>query len=117
MQRDPDCRSLTITNLNKTIQLGMDFPELRIYTPLMYLTKAQTFDMAYDYGMLREIIYHTHTCYEGDHVTLHEWGYGCGKCPACAIRAEGWEAWKTMYGSKYGKYLSSNKKAEGVTDV
>ncbi|MGL5079717.1 MAG: 7-cyano-7-deazaguanine synthase [Waterburya sp.] len=109
-QGDPDCRSTTITSLSKTIQLGMDFPELRIYTPLMHLTKAQTFDLAFDHGNLHDIILMTHTCYEGNHEKLHEWGYGCGECPACKIRAEGWESWKTMFPTKYNQYLRDNRK-------
>jgi 7-cyano-7-deazaguanine synthase len=90
----PDCRQNTITSLQNTIQQGMDFPELTINTPLMNLNKAQTFHLANKLGVLNDIIYHTHTCYEGDHTTLHAWGYGCGKCPACTIRKNGWDEYQ-----------------------
>lgn len=87
----PDCRDLTISALEMALQLGMDFPDLEIVTPLMHLSKAQTFALAKDLGVLDIIIEGTHTCYEGDRETRNEWGYGCGRCPACQMRANGWD--------------------------
>jgi 7-cyano-7-deazaguanine synthase len=62
----------------------------------MYLTKAQTWALAHELGgdtLVDLIVEHSHTCYEGDRQHRHEWGYGCGKCPACNLRANGWQAW------------------------
>lgn len=85
----PDCRAGTILNLEVALQMGLDFPDLEIVTPLMNLTKAQTFALAEELGILGEIIEHTHTCYNGDHSTFHDFGYGCGECPACEVRKNG----------------------------
>ena len=87
----PDCRRDTMDALEQAIRLGMDFGDLEIVTPLMYLTKAQTFALARDLGVLDDVLEHSHTCYEGDHVHRHVWGYGCGECPACRLRASGWQ--------------------------
>ena len=65
-----------------------------IFTPLMFLTKAQTFKAAADVGALEIVLEESHTCYHGDRRNRHEWGYGCGECPACKIRAKGWEQYK-----------------------
>jgi 7-cyano-7-deazaguanine synthase len=89
----PDCRDSAIRCLEITIQAGMDFPELEIVTPLMKRSKAATFAIAESLGVLDEIIEHTHTCYVGDHQTRHEWGYGCGTCPSCEVRAKGYTAY------------------------
>lgn len=86
----PDCRNDTIQRLADTLRAGLDFPELRIVTPLMWASKADTWALAAQHGVLHDVIHHTHTCYEGDHNTLHVWGYGCGTCPACTIRQRGW---------------------------
>jgi len=90
----PDCRDNTLKALQVTLSLGMDHP-LVIETPLMWLDKRQTWQMAQDLGgaTLLEIVREkSHTCYVGDRSTLHKWGYGCGSCPACELRLKGYEA-------------------------
>ncbi|MEZ5972066.1 MAG: 7-cyano-7-deazaguanine synthase QueC [Hyphomonadaceae bacterium] len=91
----PDCRRETIDAMQRALSLGLAAP-LTIETPLMRLTKAQTWTLAHDLGgeaLVREILEHSHTCYEGDRSKRHEWGYGCGACPACELRASGWREW------------------------
>ncbi len=87
----PDCRRNTMDALEHSVRLGMDFPEFEIITPLMFETKAETFARAEHLGMLELMLEHSHTCYEGDRTLRHAWGYGCGQCPACALRAKGYE--------------------------
>jgi len=88
----PDCRKETLDAQMNAISLGLD----RLYTlhtPLMYLSKAGAWDLAQSLGggPLVEIIRtKSHTCYKGVHAALHPWGYGCGSCPACELRANGW---------------------------
>lgn len=92
----PDCRDNTLKSLQVSLSLGMDHP-LVIETPLMWLDKRQTWEMAQDLGgtALLEIVREkSHTCYVGDRSTLHEWGYGCGSCPACELRQNGYEGFK-----------------------
>jgi 7-cyano-7-deazaguanine synthase len=92
----PDCRRETIDAQERALALGLDTP-LRIETPLMYLTKADTWALAQDLGgaaLVEAIVEHSHTCYEGDRTRRHAWGYGCGLCPACDLRAKGWQAWR-----------------------
>lgn len=92
----PDCRDNTLKSLQVTLNLGMDHP-LVIETPLMWLDKRQTWEMAQDLGgtALLEIVREkSHTCYIGDRSTLHEWGYDCGNCPACELRQNGYEGFK-----------------------
>lgn len=92
----PDCRSTTIDSLAKTITLGMEYA-VRIHTPMMKLTKAETWKMAHDlYGDegIQWIVENTHTCYNGDRTSKYDWGYGCNKCPACNIRQRGYEEWR-----------------------
>ena len=87
----PDCRDNTLKALQVAISLGLDSP-MTIETPLMWLTKAQTWALTHALGgdALNElIIEHTHTCYLGDRSHRHAWGYGCGHCPACLLRQEG----------------------------
>jgi 7-cyano-7-deazaguanine synthase len=93
----PDCRNATLQALAEAISLGMDAP-FAIETPLMWIDKAGTWAMAQDLGgppLVELIVGHTHTCYTPDRTTRHPWGYGCGKCPACGLRAKGWEQWQT----------------------
>lgn len=88
----PDCRDETIKSQEKTLSLGLDYP-LIIETPLMWVDKAATWKMANDIGgnRLIDIIKNdTHTCYLGDRSVSHDWGYGCGNCPACELRKAGW---------------------------
>ncbi len=91
----PDCRRDTIDAQERALALGLERP-MKIETPLMHLTKAATWGLAHDLGgdaLVDLIVEHTHTCYEGDRTHRHAWGYGCGACPACDLRAKGWEAW------------------------
>lgn len=93
----PDCRNETIQNMARVLELGMD-KALIIETPLMWIDKARTFDMAQKIGgdaLIRLVVHETHSCYLGDRTHRHEWGYGCGECPACQLRARGWEKWLT----------------------
>jgi 7-cyano-7-deazaguanine synthase len=88
----PDCRDETIRSLNVALNLGMARP-FELQTPLMWLDKAATWKLAHDLGgaglvdLIRE---HSHTCYLGERGARHDWGFGCGECPACALRATGW---------------------------
>jgi len=92
----PDCRNDTLQALARALSLGMDRPVI-IETPLMYVDKAATWAMAQDLGgdaFVRLIVEHTHTCYLGERTMRHDWGYGCGTCPACDLRATGWQRWR-----------------------
>jgi 7-cyano-7-deazaguanine synthase len=92
----PDCRNDTLQALAKAISLGLDAP-CQIETPLMWIDKAATWSLAAELGgapLVELIIEHTHTCYREDRRTRHAWGYGCGRCPACELRAKGWERWQ-----------------------
>lgn len=94
----PDCRNEFLQNLiyvtNNGSGLGNPKDFIKLETPLMWLTKSETFQLAYDLGALEEVIEHSHTCYKGDRDTKHEWGYGCGDCPACKLRKQGFEDYK-----------------------
>lgn len=88
----PDCRDDTLKALQVALNLGME-SRFVVETPLMWIDKAQTFAMAEALGgqpFLDLVVEDTHTCYQGDRATRHEWGYGCGGCPACDLRANGW---------------------------
>ena len=92
----PDCRDDTMKAMQLALNLGLE-RRLRIATPLMWIDKAQTWQMAQDLGgeALGELIVRdTHTCYQGTREELHNWGYGCGTCPACELRAKGWLRWR-----------------------
>lgn len=92
----PDCRAATMAAQQQTLRLGLD-TDIRIETPLMHIDKAQTWAMAERLGgtaLVDLVTEHTHTCYLGDRKHRHEWGYGCGTCPACELRASGWKRWK-----------------------
>jgi 7-cyano-7-deazaguanine synthase len=87
----PDCRDDTIKALQVTLGLGMD-RRFVLHTPLMWIDKAGTFALAQEIGgkpLLDLVIEDTHSCYRGDRAHRHDWGYGCGTCPACRLRAEG----------------------------
>jgi len=92
----PDCRQDFISSLEFALNIGSN-QRIQIDTPLMYLTKAETFEMAKDLGVLDRVIEMTHTCYNGNREIKHEWGYGCGTCPACQLRAKGWERYREEY--------------------
>jgi 7-cyano-7-deazaguanine synthase len=88
----PDCRRETLDATARALSLGMD-ADFTIHAPLMRLTKAQTWALAQDLGgpeLVNLIRTETHTCYLGERRVLHDWGYGCGACPACELRAKGW---------------------------
>jgi 7-cyano-7-deazaguanine synthase len=92
----PDCRRATIDAVQDSLTLGMD-RDTPVETPLMYLDKAQTWALADELGgnaLMELIVEETHTCYLGDRTHRHDWGYGCGTCPACDLRAEGWAKWR-----------------------
>lgn len=92
----PDCRNNTMQAMQQALIQGMDYP-LQIHTPLMYKDKAQTWAWAVELGgdgLLELVTEHTHTCYKGERKQRHAWGYGCAACPACALRARGWEQWE-----------------------
>ena len=90
----PDCRDDTLKSLQVTLNLGIG-SRLIVHTPLMWLNKAQTWALADQLGgkpLVDLIRMGTHTCYRGEHEILHDWGYGCGDCPACELRSKGWAA-------------------------
>ena len=104
----PDCRDDTMKAMQLALSLGMD-KRFLIETPLMWIDKAQTWQLAHDLGAVSQggaadaaagerlvslIVEHTHTCYLGDRAHRHAWGYGCGSCPACELRAKGWQNWR-----------------------
>lgn len=91
----PDCRRATIDAMATALSLGLDRPVV-IETPLMALTKADTWALAERIGgaaLVDLIIENSHTCYRGDRQHRHAWGYGCGDCPACELRASGHAEW------------------------
>lgn len=91
----PDCRNDTLQTLAKAISLGTD-ADFAIETPLMWIDKAGTWALAEELGgapLVELIVEDSHTCYLGIRTRRHDWGYGCGHCPACALRRKGWEAW------------------------
>jgi 7-cyano-7-deazaguanine synthase len=92
----PDCRAVTLKSQEKTLQLGLE-SDLIIEAPLMYIDKAGTWALAETLGgqpLVDLVTEHTHTCYLGDRARRHAWGYGCGTCPACELRANGWSRWQ-----------------------
>jgi 7-cyano-7-deazaguanine synthase len=92
----PDCRDDTLKAMQVALSLGMD-QRLTVETPLMWLDKAQTWQLAQALGgdeLVDLVRDETHTCYLGNRTTLHDWGAGCGACPACELRAEGWQRWR-----------------------
>lgn len=89
----PDCRDQTIRATGVALSLGMDH-DFTIHTPLMFIDKAATWRLAEELGgeaLVRLIVEETHTCYLGERGKRFDWGYGCGECPACKLRAAGWE--------------------------
>ncbi len=91
----PDCRRDTIEAMARALSLGLDKP-VAIETPLMALTKAETWALAERIGgaaLVGLIVEASHTCYRGDRDHRHPWGYGCGDCPACVLRAAGHGEW------------------------
>ena len=85
----------TLKAMQLALTLGMD-RRFVIHTPLMWIDKAATFAMAEDIGgapLIELLLAETHTCYLGDREHRHAWGFGCGECPACRLRAEGFAKW------------------------
>jgi|SRR5215469_6771970 len=94
----PDCRDETMAATAKALSLGLA-QEIKIHTPLMFIDKAQTWQLAKDLGgdsLIDLIVEESVTCYEGNRSHRHEWGYGCGACPACDLRAKGFEKFKAL---------------------
>jgi 7-cyano-7-deazaguanine synthase len=92
----PDCRDDTIKAMQLALTLGMD-RRFVIHTPLMWIDKAGTFALAHEIGgdaLIDLLLGQTHTCYLGDRQHRHAWGFGCGECPACRLRADGYAKWK-----------------------
>jgi len=89
----PDCRDNTLKALQVAVSLGLDAPMV-VETPLMWMDKARTWKLAEELGgapLIKLIKSDTHTCYMGDRVHLHDWGFGCDQCPACELRRTGYE--------------------------
>jgi 7-cyano-7-deazaguanine synthase len=92
----PDCRDDTLKAMQLALNLGMD-ARFVIHTPLMWIDKAATFALAHELGgdaLIALLVEATHTCYLGDRSHRHDWGFGCGECPACRLRAAGFAKWK-----------------------
>jgi 7-cyano-7-deazaguanine synthase len=91
----PDCRDDTVKAMQLALNLGME-RRFTLETPLMWLDKAATWALAFNLGgqaLVDIILEQTHTCYLGDRTHRHAWGFGCGTCPACLLRAQGWAGW------------------------
>jgi len=96
----PDCRDDTIKALQATLNLGMA-TRLVLHTPLMWRDKKQTWELAEALGgapLVELIRRESHSCYKGERGVLHDWGYGCGACPACELREKGWRAYAVGHG-------------------
>jgi 7-cyano-7-deazaguanine synthase len=92
----PDCRDDTLKSLQATLSLGMDH-RFVVHTPLMWRDKAATWGLARELGgdgLVELIREESHSCYLGERTVRREWGYGCGGCPACELRAKGWQQWR-----------------------
>jgi len=109
----PDCRKVFIDALETALNVGYE-TNIQIITPLMFATKAQTFKMAEDAGVLESVLEDSHTCYNGVRNVVinggkhevanwetgrYQWGHGCGDCPACELRAKGWKEYREMAGA------------------
>ena len=93
----PDCRDDTIKAMQVALTLGLD-KRVVIHTPLMWIDKAETFALAVEIGgdaFLDLLVEDSHSCYLGDRSKRHDWGYGCGTCPACQLRAQGFAKFKS----------------------
>ncbi len=95
----PDCRDDTIKAMQLALNLGMQ-RRFVLETPLMWRDKAATWELAAALGgdaLIALIVEETHSCYRGDRSRRHEWGYGCGTCPACELRSAGWRRWRERF--------------------
>lgn len=107
----PDCRDATLRALQQAIRLGTEIP-FTIDTPLMWLTKAETWTLAESLGgeaFVDLIVEETHTCYRGARAERHPWGYGCGTCPACELRARGFAEWQSSRENRIGSHAKSGR--------
>ena len=92
----PDCRDNTLKAMQLALSLGLD-TAMTVETPLMWLTKADTWALGQQLGgsvLTDLVVEHSHTCYLGERGQRHAWGHGCGLCPACVLRAQGWQTWR-----------------------
>lgn len=92
----PDCRDDTVKAMQIALNLGMD-SRFVLHAPLMWIDKAATWHLTEELGgeaLVELIRTSSHSCYKGERDTLHEWGYGCNDCPACALRAQGWRQYR-----------------------
>ncbi len=93
----PDCRDDAVKAMQVALNIGME-SRFVLETPLMWIDKAQSWELARQLGgddLVEAIIDHSHTCYLGERGEKHPWGHGCGQCPACKLRAEGYKKWKS----------------------
>lgn len=91
----PDCREVFVDAIGSALNLGAAVT-VQVHAPLMHLDKAETFVLADELGALETVVEMSHTCYEGERDVRHAWGYGCGVCPACELRRNGWEQFKEI---------------------
>ena len=92
----PDCRDETVQATAHALSLGLD-RAVTVHTPLMWIDKAQTWRLAEELGgtpLVDLIVEDTVTCYQGDRIHRHDWGYGCGECPSCELRAAGYAKYR-----------------------
>lgn len=89
----PDCREGYLYNLIEVLNLPYQ-DKINLHTPLLNSSKEETYLLAGEAGYLAELLELTHTCYNGVRDKLHPWGYGCGECPSCVTRVEGWVNYK-----------------------
>jgi len=92
----PDCRADFVYYQGRALEHALDNRFLHIVTPLMERSKAETWQLADDLGIVEKIVVQTSTCYEGDRTKLHAWGYGCDECGACQERRKGFEKWQAL---------------------
>ncbi|AWD32219.1 7-cyano-7-deazaguanine synthase [Candidatus Kinetoplastibacterium sorsogonicusi] len=95
----PDCTERSVISMENALKIGLGNMNLKIQTPLMHINKAYSWKLAYSIGkelLVNIILEYSHTCYLGDRSNRYEWGYGCGKCPACILRRNGWIEWNLI---------------------
>jgi 7-cyano-7-deazaguanine synthase len=96
----PDCRDDTVKAMQVALNLALE-SRFVLHTPLMWRDKAATFALADELGgaaLVDLVVEETHSCYRGDRTQRHDWGYGCGACPACDLRRDGWRRWRERRG-------------------
>jgi 7-cyano-7-deazaguanine synthase len=89
----PDCRIEFIESLENSLNIGSE-SEIAFKYPLIHLSKAETFALSKEEGVLDIVLEESHTCYNGERLVRYAWGYGCNNCPACLLRSQGWEAYR-----------------------